>query len=192
MGNIHTKRRARLGHEKVFDTAIVRMELKRKHAAEGLTRTRLKRQFGGVPVLDVNSITHVQSQDDQHDETAEELAEDSVEDDPAASDITALAARLHQDVVDDEDPPEDEEAEVPPPTNVQPPRQSPRRVRLFFGTQEAILLKDLFNYEVSEPEGQGLDIFKLGGLANLTKELEIFDLATREKHTLLNSIDVHT
>ena len=192
MGNIHNKRHARLGHEKVFDTAIVRMELKRKHAAEGLTRARLKRQFGGLPVLDVDSTTHTQPQGDQHDETVEEIGEDAVEDDPAASDITALAARLLQDVVDDEDPPESEEDELPLPTNVQHSTQLPRRVRLFFGTQEAILLRDLFNYEAPEPEGQGLDVFMSGGLANLTKELEIFDLATREKHTLLSSSDVNT
>jgi hypothetical protein len=142
--------------------------------------------------LDVESATNPQPQDDQYDETAEEIGEEGIEDDPAASDITALAARLHQYVVDDEDPPEDEEAQPPSPTNDHQPYSSPRRVCLFFGTQEAILLRDLFNYEAPEPEGQGLDVFRLGGLANLTKELEIFDLATREKHTLLSSVDLDT
>ncbi|KAF8597096.1 hypothetical protein BDV93DRAFT_513630 [Ceratobasidium sp. AG-I] len=161
-------------------------------AAEGLTRARLKRQFGGLSVLDIDSTANVQSQDDQHNETAKKIGEDSLEDDPAASEITALAARLHQDVVDDEDLPDDEVAELLLPTNDHQLCQLPQRVHILFGTQEAILLRDLFNHEVPEPEGQGLDIFKLGGLANLTKELEIFDLATREQHILRSSVDVDT
>jgi hypothetical protein len=46
MGHIQSKHRARLSNQKTFDTAVVRMELKRKHAAAGLTRARLHRQFG--------------------------------------------------------------------------------------------------------------------------------------------------
>ncbi|KAF8596024.1 hypothetical protein BDV93DRAFT_514473 [Ceratobasidium sp. AG-I] len=99
MGNIHTKRRARLGHEKFFDTAIVQMELERTHTVAGLTCACLKHQFR-------------LSQDDLHNKTAEEIGEDTMVDHSVASDITALAARLHQDVVDDEDPPEDKVAEL--------------------------------------------------------------------------------
>jgi hypothetical protein len=195
MGNIHTKRRARLGHNEVFDTAVVRMDLKRKQAADGLTRAHLQRQLGGPSVLDAELNSNTETSTDQHDETAEEMAEnDSLGDYPAASDITALAARLRQEVIDDVDPPEDEGVESLSlsQSSVQQPGILPQRVGLFFGTQEAILLGDLFNYEALEPEGQGLDIFRHNGLANLTKVLEIFELATREKHPDTVSADVNT
>ncbi|EUC62042.1 hypothetical protein RSOL_412330 [Rhizoctonia solani AG-3 Rhs1AP] len=45
MGHIHTKRRNQLAYSKIFDIAIVRMDFESKHAAEGLTRSRLKRRF---------------------------------------------------------------------------------------------------------------------------------------------------
>ncbi|KAG9081341.1 hypothetical protein FRC06_005628, partial [Ceratobasidium sp. 370] len=177
MGHIHTKRRARLTYGKVFDTAVVRMDLKRKHAAAGLTRARLQRQFG-LPTPNGNAIIspNYDAVADQHDEHAEEVAEAGLlDEDPASYDITALAAKLHQDVVDDDDP-SDSEPENPMSVAV------PKRLRLFFGTQKVILLQDLFDYSTSQSEGQGLDTFKRTGLANLQKELEIYDLMTRDLH----------
>ncbi|QRV84724.1 hAT family dimerization protein [Ceratobasidium sp. AG-Ba] len=178
MGHIHTKRRAQLTFGKVFDTAVVRMDLKRKHAAEGMTRARLQRQFGSLSIDPTSSVDHnSESNSDQHDETAEQIADtDMMDEDPAAHDITALAARLHQDVLDDEDP-LDEESETAVKTE---PGAVSRPSRTFFGTQTAIPLAELFNYSHSGPEGQGLDAFMKGGLVNLQKELEIYDLATRE------------
>ncbi|CAE6444544.1 unnamed protein product [Rhizoctonia solani] len=62
----------------------------------------------------------------------------------------------------------------------------PKRVRLFFGTQVAIKLKDLFDYEQGDGEA-GLGLFKRSGMANLEKELKIHELATRELEDEVNS-----
>lgn len=175
MGNIHTKRRVRLGYEKVFDTAKIRMDLKRKHAGEGLTRARLKRQFGSTHTP---SLTDIQTEPaDQHDDVAEEIVEETLlDEDPASSDISALASRLQQDLVDDEDPPL---ADV---DGLHTSIEAVTPTRQFFGTQSAILLKDLFNYKILEPQGQGLDIFKTQGIVNLHREEELYELATQETH----------
>ncbi|CUA69542.1 hypothetical protein RSOLAG22IIIB_08550 [Rhizoctonia solani] len=186
MGYIQSQRRARLSNQKTFDTAVVRMESKRTHAAAGLTRARLRRQFGlsttkqeATPSLPDSEIF------DQHDETAEELAEIDIDEESPTCGIKELANQLAQDVIDDQDPPdsEDDADDVPvpggTPSTVSGPQ--PKRVRLFFGTQYPITLKDLFNYDAPDLEGQGLNIFKNAGLSSLQKELEAYDLLTRER-----------
>ncbi|KDN35540.1 hypothetical protein RSAG8_11497, partial [Rhizoctonia solani AG-8 WAC10335] len=185
MGNIHTKRRNRLSFEKVFDTAVVKMNLKRQHAALGLTRARLQREFGistthpdGVALLPQGDRD---AEKDQHDETAEEVAEiDMLDDDQTAYGMITLAARLHQDTIDDEDPEDEGEEPEEAPLVAIENESRPKRVRLFFGTQYPIRLQDLFDYNTSTAKGQGLDCFMQSGLANLQKELEIYDLATRD------------
>ncbi|CAE6478675.1 unnamed protein product [Rhizoctonia solani] len=181
MGNIHTKRRNRLAYNKVFDTAVVRMDLKRKHAAEGLTRSRLKRQFGPQKIEPAFSPVVSASQIDQNDEAAEEIADVDMMDEDPGIDFRAVAAQLRQDVLDDEDPSDDEE--LPPADSITNPRSleglRPKRVRLFFGTRVAIELKELFDYETGDDK-EGLGFFKQAGLVNLEKELEIYNLSTRE------------
>ncbi|EUC54676.1 vegetative incompatibility protein HET-E-1, putative, partial [Rhizoctonia solani AG-3 Rhs1AP] len=84
-------------------------------------------------------------------------------------------------VLDDEDPSDDEE--LPPADSITNPRSleglRPKRVRLFFGTRVAIELKELFDYETGDDK-EGLGFFKQAGLVNLEKELEIYNLSTRE------------
>ncbi|KDN48405.1 hypothetical protein RSAG8_02997, partial [Rhizoctonia solani AG-8 WAC10335] len=209
MGHIHTKRRNRLAYSKVFDTAVIRMDLKRKHAAEGLTRSRLKRQFGPQKIEPAFSPVISATQVDQNDEAAEEVADvDMMEEDPGL-DFRVVAAQLRQDVIDDEDPSDDEELpsadsitnppqlrqdviddedpsddeELPSADSITNPRSLEgsrlKRVRLFFGTRVAIELKELFDYETGDDK-EGLGFFKQAGLANLEKELEIYNLSTRE------------
>ncbi|KDQ21329.1 hypothetical protein BOTBODRAFT_123015, partial [Botryobasidium botryosum FD-172 SS1] len=48
-GDIHTKKRNRLGPQKVRDTAVVKMDIRREHAQRGLVRQRLKRRFMKEP-----------------------------------------------------------------------------------------------------------------------------------------------
>ncbi|KAG8689624.1 hypothetical protein FRC11_001571, partial [Ceratobasidium sp. 423] len=187
MGYIHTKHRNHLSYEKVFDTAVVRMNLKRQHAALGLTRARLQWAFGistshpdGVaPLLqgDPDSI-----ENDQHDETTEGVVEiDRLHEEQVAYGMTTLAAKLQQDTIDDEDPPDTNvEPEEPPPAVTEDQATHPKIIRLFFGTQHSIQLRDIFDYSISMPKGPGLDYFMQSGLANLQKELEIYDLATRD------------
>lgn len=46
MGDIKTKKRNRLGVQKLRDTAFVKSEIRREHVANGVARHRLKRHFG--------------------------------------------------------------------------------------------------------------------------------------------------
>ncbi|KAG8751189.1 hypothetical protein FRC11_009624, partial [Ceratobasidium sp. 423] len=118
-------------------------------------------------------IPHVQSEkEDQHNETVEELAEiDGMDEESTSYSIKELTSRLAQDVIDDEDPPvdnadNDANNDANNFANLYPPmewKQStelqslPKCMRLFFGTQYPIPLKDLFNYNAPNLEGQGLN-----------------------------------
>ncbi|QRW17960.1 hAT family dimerization protein [Rhizoctonia solani] len=174
MGHIHTKRRNRLGYQKVFDTAVVRMDLKRKHADEGRTRSRLKRQFGS-PALDSVVSGAGAKRNNQPDELAESIGDvDAIEEELVTPSVRSLITQLRQDVLDDEDPLDDEPDEPPVAT-------LPKKVRLFFGTQFPIPLRDLFDYSRNtESEVHGLDFFKSNGLNNLDAELELYGLVTRD------------
>ncbi|CAE6454793.1 unnamed protein product [Rhizoctonia solani] len=174
MGHIHTKRRNRLGYQKVFDTAVVRMDLKRKHADEGRTRSRLKRQFGSPALDSVVSGTDAKKLN-QSDELAESIGDvNAIEEQLVTPSVRSLATQLRQDVLDDEDPLDDESDELAVTT-------LPKKVRLFFGTQSPILLRDLFDYTRNTgPEAHGLDFFKSNGLNNLDAELELYGLVTRD------------
>ncbi|KDN35726.1 hypothetical protein RSAG8_11349, partial [Rhizoctonia solani AG-8 WAC10335] len=181
MGHIHTKRRSRLGYQKVFDSAVVRMSLKRKHAAEGRTRSRLKRQFGSSK-LD-STISTIPANHGQSDDLGEAIADtDGTDEGSIAPTMRSLATQLHEDVLDDEDPPEpDREGEEPIQAAASASEVSAPKIRLFFGTQIPVPLRDPFEYTPSTgTEWHGLDIFKSNGLANLQMELELYGLATQE------------
>ncbi|KAG8791459.1 hypothetical protein FRC12_009168 [Ceratobasidium sp. 428] len=192
MGHIHTKRRNRLGYQKVFDTAVVRMNLKRKHAAEGQTRSRLKRQFG-TSILDSGMSSTARVEVNQSDDLGKSLAGiDEADKNSAPPTIRSLATQFQQDALDDEDLSESDHGEEEPSRAGTGAYTTPlpRRVRLFFGTQVPIPLRDLFDYTPSSgAEKHGLDIFKSAGLANLDMELELYGLATQEMQKDLESDD---
>ncbi|QRW24098.1 hypothetical protein RhiXN_07110 [Rhizoctonia solani] len=178
MGHIHTKRRNQLGYQKVFDTAVVRMDLKRKHADEGQTRSRLKRQFGS-PALD----SVISRANNQPDKLAESIADvDITEEGLATSSVRSLAMQLRQDVLNDKDPLDNEfkdscTTNSTPPTNTLP-KKSP------------ISLRDLFDYSRSTgSKAHGLDVFKSNGLDNLKAELELYGLVTRDVQQTLQIDD---
>ncbi|QRV96857.1 hypothetical protein RhiJN_24875 [Ceratobasidium sp. AG-Ba] len=181
MGYIHSKRRNRLSYQKVFDTAVVQMELKRQHAALGLTHTRLQREFGIVDTRPNTPLpAEIAAEKDQRDETTEEIAEiDMLDDNQRAYNMTMLVANLCQETINDEDPLDNEA------TN------SPGQQQVFFGMNDPILLKDMFDYNNTLAPGQGLDNFMQTGIANLQKELEVYDLATRKmlKSLLSDALD---
>ncbi|EUC58560.1 hypothetical protein RSOL_262950, partial [Rhizoctonia solani AG-3 Rhs1AP] len=128
------------------------MHLKRKHTAEGLTRFRLKRQFGPQKIEPAFSPVVLASQIDGNEEAEEEIAGVNMMDEEPGIDFRAVAAQLRQDVLDDEDSSDDEG--LPPADSINNPRllegSRPKRVRLFFGTWVAIELKELFNYETGD------------------------------------------
>ncbi|KAG8727155.1 hypothetical protein FRC11_013804, partial [Ceratobasidium sp. 423] len=133
------------------------MELKRNHAAAGLTHARLHCQFG-IPAMKQEAALPDAEKDDQHDETAEELAEvDELDEESTAYSIKKLADKLAQDVIDDED------------------LQACQRMLLtmtYHCQPSKAHAQNLFNYNAPDLEGQGLNILRHAGLSNLQKELE--------------------
>lgn len=126
------------------------MNLKRKHAAEGRTRSRLKCQFGSSALDSATSPTCVES--DQPDDLGESIADlDGADEDSTTPTMRLLATQLHRDALDDEDPPaSDGEGEPSSRVNASDPAVLlPKKVRLFFGTQVPISLRDLFDYPPS-------------------------------------------
>jgi hypothetical protein len=194
---IHTKSRSRLGDDKVQKTAILNLELHREHAREGLVRRRLKRKFGH------------DSQETLRPDNAEVVAETqgasaavvSVED-AIAEVLTALG--------DDEDTLPDalgsasslaassSSALAPEatqtPAAVSAGSSTQPRITLFFGTQEAIPLSFVFNFDAVIPHDSvsahsttpqtGLNMFWQGGLTHLKDELEFYDL-----HDIAETVD---
>jgi hypothetical protein len=132
MGNIHTKRRNRMHHDKVHDLATVAMDLAAQHRAASLTQKRAKRRFDiarPAPALRSASKpdnTHSDSLSDAPDDlTNSDPNADSPdegdpmdEDEEEACDLRALAARFTKAVDDDVDEIEsaDEDEGLPEPT----------------------------------------------------------------------------
>ncbi|QRW23051.1 hAT family dimerization protein [Rhizoctonia solani] len=172
MGHIHTKWRNWLGYQKVFDTAVVRMDLKRKHADEGRTHSRLKCQFGS-PALDSVVLGAGTKRNNQPNKLAESIGNvNAIKEELVTPSVHLLITQLCQDVLNDEDPLDDKPNELPIAT-------LPKKVWLFFGTQFPIPLHDLFDYSGNtESEVHRLDFFKSNRLNNLDAELELYGLVT--------------
>ncbi|KAL5633081.1 hypothetical protein ACGC1H_006812 [Rhizoctonia solani] len=111
------------------------MSLKGKHAAEGRTRSRLKRHFGPSG-LD-STIAIACAGNNQPDDLGEAVADvEEVSEGPTALTMHLLATQLHEAVLDDEYPPTpDQEGEQSIQTPVGTPAIPAPKVGLFFGTQ---------------------------------------------------------
>ncbi|KAF8747713.1 hypothetical protein RHS01_11300 [Rhizoctonia solani] len=87
------------------------MELKRAHAAAGLTRACLHCQFGLSASKQLGEAALLlldADKEDQHDKTAKELAElGTLDKEAGTSGFKKLASKLAQDVLDDKDLPKD-------------------------------------------------------------------------------------
>jgi hypothetical protein len=200
MGNIHTKRRNRLHHEKVHDIATVAMDLDAQHRAAGLTRKRAKRHFDvprPAPALRSTNEPDTADSDplpDPPDELtggdcdadfADEV--DSMdEDEQGACNMTALAARFTQAVDDDVDEIEsaENEQELPEPAALVAQQCNPqtRRVRLFFSRAHVIPLSETFNFSESvQGVEDGLGVFWKGAIHNLGKERDVYMAIASER-----------
>lgn len=190
MGNIHTKRRNRLGHEKVHDLATVAMDLDAQHQAQGLSRERRRWQFDATqpsaagpssqPISGPEGSTHESSSETDSNNSSN--AEDLAEEDAPAYELKALATALKQAVDDDEHEEEYEtgdpaEHDLPAPEDLavyQPPRT--RRLRLFFGTAHPIPLSNLFNFSDNiDGIKDGLGLFWKSGIYNMEMEKNVYE-----------------
>ncbi|CCO32701.1 hypothetical protein BN14_06764 [Rhizoctonia solani AG-1 IB] len=158
------------------------MDLKHKHASQGLTRLRLKHQFGSSHKDSTLLSASPEMQANQNDKAAEEIANVNMMEEDVALNFRSVAAQLCQDVINNKDPLDNKDGLQPESgvaTHCLLEASLPKRVRLFFGTQIPVELKDLFEYKRGD-EKDGLGFFKQAGVINLEKELEIYSLATRK------------
>lgn len=159
MGIIHTKLRNRLAYERVRDTAVLKIALRRAQEEAGATRNRLKRKLG---LEDAATEGHV---DDFETVTSEEVE----------------FVRVVEEMISEAEEETDNESDV----DMDEPGQSipTERARQFEEhTQKmSIPLKDLFVYP-SPPEGMlnGLDMYWPEGERSLQQELEFYELIVRD------------
>lgn len=139
-GNIQTKRRNRLSVEKLHNTNVLRMDIRRQHAQAGLLVSRGKRKLGD---------------DDDTRDAVEKGPADSDDADFAVLATDLMQASDDANVPDSSDPP-------PVASSTIPAQRRPRRI-----PRTQIPLKELFDYNYP---GNGLDCYWKGGLKNLEKE----------------------
>lgn len=185
MGNIHTKRRNRLGYKKVHDLATVAMDLDAIHQAEGRSTKRRRRQFGATETSSQPAPGPEESRretDSEADSNHSSDSEEMDEEDAQAFNLTALATKLKEAVDDDEHEEEYEaneaaEPELPAPEDVAAyqPRRT-RRLKLFFGTAHPIPLSKLFNFSDNiDGIEDGLGVFWKSGIYNLEREKNVYE-----------------
>ena len=174
MGLVHTAIRSRLGIDKVRKTTVVGMDLKREHIDAGLVRPRSHRHFeapsSGNPTPEATQATDFEISDFEDvldfDQLAEQLIEEAADDvvdsysdldaDPPPIPTPSLTIRLPVHAI---------QAALPDST---PPRPVPKT---------AIPLKLLFLFPTDRNSpSTGTDYFWQGGIKNLDKEMEAYEI----------------
>jgi hypothetical protein len=172
MGLVHTAIRSRLGVEKVRKTTVVGMDIKRSHIESGWVLPREHRKF--------EMPTSNGPGNDTPDVSATELNISSLEN---VLDFEELAEELINDASTDIESDSDSDDEQPPLTIRLPlhaihaalPPSTPLRPV----PKTAIPLKLLFIFPTGQPSSSstaGLDYFWQGGIKNLDKEMEAFEI----------------
>jgi hypothetical protein len=183
MGLVHTTIRSRLGIEKVRKATIVGMDLKRMHIEAGLLRGRSKRNFTS------GSETGGQESQDESESAGDNLGdlEDPLDFDQLSAQLIAgaVSASADKDVGDAED-----DAPQPPVplTITVPPLNAAIRLATV-PVKVSIPLRILFKYPTdAEPPSDGMNTFWNGGIRNLEKEMEAYELlnsaVTGEENTV--------
>jgi hypothetical protein len=185
MGLVHTGIRSKLGVEKVRKTTMVGMDIKRTHLEAGLLHKRGKRKFtseAGVqlegPNDDPESAADYLNIGDQDDDLLDfdQLSEHLI--------AGAASANADKDVGDDLD----DTDEIPSAVTVQapsgplmitiPPYNPATQPAQATGVKKTCIpLKILFNYPTgTELPSEGMNSFWKGGIENLEKEMEAYDI----------------
>ena len=171
MGLVHTGIRSRLGIEKVRKATAVGMDIKQTHIEAGLLRSRGKRSFTYQGAeLAGDDLVNIE----------DPLDFDQLSDSLIAGAASANGDRDVGDVDDDEPPPHTPMilTITVPPLDPSAPRQLPSGL-----VKVAIPLKILFNYPTTEsdPPPEGLNTFWQGGIQNLEKEMEAYELLSSDE-----------
>jgi hypothetical protein len=182
MGLVHTGIRSRLGVEKVRKTTMVGMDIKRMHIEAGLLHTRGKRNFAASSQQPEESDAGIDSDDrldsdDQDPLDFDQLCAHLIE--------SAASANFDRDVGDSNEDDEFSASTPPPPLRITIP---PLISATLSDAQRApvkktsIPLEILFKYPTTaDPplDESGMNSFWQGGIQNLEKEMEAYELLTR-------------
>jgi hypothetical protein len=182
MGLVHTGIRSKLGVEKVRKTTMVGMDIKRMHQEAGLLHTRSKRNFAGI----------TSSSPDQQNDSDQDQPDISNGDDQDPLDFDQLSAHLiegaasaniDRDVGDGDD--NDELPAIAPSLTITiPPLNSTALSDAHRAPvkKTSIPLKILFKFPTTTDlplDESGMNSFWKGGIQNLEKEMEAYELLTR-------------
>lgn len=169
MGLVHTGIRSKLGVEKVRKATVVGMDIKQTHVTAGLLRARGKRRFTSEGDVE-SALGNIGSEDPlDFDQLSERLIGG------------AASANGDKDVgdADDDEPVPIVTAPAPPIrlTITIPPLTSATHSAQPTPVKVSIPLRTLFKYPINgEPPSDGMNAFWKGGIQNLEKELEAYDL----------------
>ena len=176
MGLVHTGIRSRLGVDKVHKTTMVGMDIKRMHVETGLLHARGKRNFTGSTSSPEDEESDIGNGDDQDPLDFNQLSTHLIE--------NAASANADRDVGDDDTNENDEfSAAQPPPLRITIPPLNSATLSDAQRTQvkkTSIPLKNLFNYPTTtDLDDSGMNTFWKGGIQNLEKEMEAYELLTQ-------------
>jgi hypothetical protein len=181
MGLVHTAIRSRLSVEKVRKATIVGMDIKRMHKEAGLLRVQARRNFTSSSGSEPEA-----GEQDTEPALADDLGEinDPLDFDQLSEQLIAgaLSASGDKDVgdTDDDELPSTVTPPAPPLTITIPPlnlatRSAPSQHST--AVKVSIPLKILFKYPTDrDPPSDGMNTFWKGGIRNLEKELEAYEL----------------
>jgi hypothetical protein len=185
MGLVHTAIRSKLSVDKVRKTTVIGMDIKREHIEAGLVQPRGHRNFkapessDGAPKTcstDFDPSDFEEALD--FNQLAKELIEDAAAADPDSDSDTdpnklpPLTIRLPVHAV---------QAALPNPT---PSRQSTTIPKT------AIPLKSLFIFPIDRNSpSTGMDCFWQGGIKNLDKEMEAYDILCSSQESAASETD---
>ena len=187
MGLVHTGICSRLGVEKVRKTTMVGMDIKRMHIEASLLHTRGKRNFAGS-----TSSSQQQQPENEESDTGINL-DDSDDQDPLDFDQicahlieSAASANVDRDVGDDDSNENDEfSANTPSPPlkiTISPLNSATLSDARAPVKKTSIPLEILFKYPTTTDlplDESGMNSFWQGGIQNLEKEMEAYELLTR-------------
>lgn len=190
MGLVHTAIRSKLGIEKVRKATVVGMDIKRMHMEAGLLHARGQRNF-------TSKASEQDVVSDIGDTDSDPLDFDQLSNHLIAGAASANSDKDVGDVGDDELPltviVPDALAPRPPPqvrlTITIPPLPSASHSAQPTPVKVSIPLRNLFKYPTNDDlPSDGMSSFWRGGVQNLEKELEAYELLSQSGEEI--SVDV--
>jgi hypothetical protein len=195
MGIVQTKHRSRLGLDKVRKTALIRMDIKRHHVAEGLIRPRSKRTFNAmnsdfvqpsIPSISLPPSSEPTPSAADSQPTQPPPSTKSPENNTGTLDITnfddiaeeLVQAAAESDRLTQEEQDADEALPAPQPNPPNPPSASSRSTR---PSKTTIPLKSLFRYPTDpDAPAEGLDFYWKWGIKHLEEEMSVAELMAED------------